>query len=304
MKAKLFAKLKQAYSPLGLAEEILLGRADSLAKTGFVTDDNLDLVVAAQKDDLEGLQKANDKRVTDALEKQRQKIAEETQKKEAEQKKLAEEKKAKEAEEQKARQKEEESKNAEEETSKKEAERAAALEKEIEELKAKGIPDSVVEYFRAQQSRNESERMASLKATLEKEAAFEKRLEEIVKGFEEKSRKSSESYTALQKDYETLRQNFDTLTQENEANKAAKAKADREAFILDTAKSLGIPQWRTDEGFVIPEDANNDTISEILNKTAENIRTANLPSNSHAFPKADNKPSAEEIAAYAKALVH
>ena len=304
MKAKLFAKLKQAYSPLGLAEEILLGRADSLAKTGLVTDENLDLVVAAQKDDLEGLQKANDKRVTEALEKQRQKLAEETQKKEAEEKKKAEEKQAKEAEEQKAKQKELESKNKEDEESQKEAERAAALEKEIEELKAKGIPDSVVEYLRAHQARNESERAAYLKTSLEKEKAFDARLAEIIKGFEEQSRKSLESYSALQKNYDALQQNFDSLHKENEENKAAKAKAARESYILETAKALGIPQWRTDEGFVIPSDANEEKISEILGKTAENLRTANLPSNNHAFPKADNKPSAEEIAAYAKALVH
>ena len=84
MKAKIFAKLKQEYSSLGLGDEYLMSKADSLAATGLVTDDNIDAVVACQRKELEGLQKANDKRVTDALEKERKKHEEETRKKEQE----------------------------------------------------------------------------------------------------------------------------------------------------------------------------------------------------------------------------
>ncbi len=84
MKAKIFAKLKQEYSSLGLGDEYLMSKAESLAATGLVTDDNIDAVVACQRKELEGLQKANDKRVTDALEKERKKHEEETRKKEKE----------------------------------------------------------------------------------------------------------------------------------------------------------------------------------------------------------------------------
>lgn len=84
MKAKIFAKLKQEYSSLGLGDEYLMSKAESLAATGLVTDDNTDAVVACQRKELEGLQKANDKRVTDALEKERKKHEEETRKKEKE----------------------------------------------------------------------------------------------------------------------------------------------------------------------------------------------------------------------------
>lgn len=84
MKAKIFAKLKQEYSSLGLGDEYLMSKADSLAATGLVTDDNIDAVVACQRKELEGLQKANNKRVTDALEKERKKHEEETRKKEQE----------------------------------------------------------------------------------------------------------------------------------------------------------------------------------------------------------------------------
>lgn len=84
MKAKIFAKLKQEYSSLGLGDEYLMSKAESLAATGLVTDDNIDAVVACQRKELEGLQNANDKRVTDALEKERKKHEEETRKKEQE----------------------------------------------------------------------------------------------------------------------------------------------------------------------------------------------------------------------------
>ena len=69
MKEKILGKLKQAYSQLGLGDAILTAQAESLANSGFVTDENIDAIVAAQKPFLEGLQKANDSRVTEAVKK-------------------------------------------------------------------------------------------------------------------------------------------------------------------------------------------------------------------------------------------
>lgn len=66
MKAKIFQKLKQDYSHLGLGEAILQAHAESLNAMGFVTDENLDVIVSSQKTFLENLQKENDKRVSDA----------------------------------------------------------------------------------------------------------------------------------------------------------------------------------------------------------------------------------------------
>lgn len=65
----ILARLKTAYSPLGLGEPILKALAASLASTGLVTDDNVDAVVAAQKEGLVAIQKSNDKRVGEALDK-------------------------------------------------------------------------------------------------------------------------------------------------------------------------------------------------------------------------------------------
>lgn len=67
MKQKIFEKLKQAYSSLGLGDVILSAHSEALAGTNFVTDENIDAVVASQKAFLESLQKSNDKRVAEAI---------------------------------------------------------------------------------------------------------------------------------------------------------------------------------------------------------------------------------------------
>lgn len=67
MKEKIFSKLKQAYSSLGLGDALLQSHADALSALGLVTDENIDSVISAQKPFLESVQKSNDKRVNDAL---------------------------------------------------------------------------------------------------------------------------------------------------------------------------------------------------------------------------------------------
>ena len=113
MKDTIFQKLKQAYSPLGLGDAILMARAEMLDALGFVTEDNVDDVVAKQKSSLEALQKANDTRVTEALAKQAKELS----------RKHDEERKAKEEADRIA--KEEAERKAAEEAAKKAAEEAA-----------------------------------------------------------------------------------------------------------------------------------------------------------------------------------
>lgn len=69
MKEKLFNGLKQAYAQLGLGDNILSGLADTIVATTQVTDENLQGIITGQKAFLEGVQKSNDKRVQDAVEK-------------------------------------------------------------------------------------------------------------------------------------------------------------------------------------------------------------------------------------------
>lgn len=66
MRDKIFQKLKQEYSHLGLGREVLQAQADALAATGIVTDENIDIIVSSQKSFLESIQKANDQRATEA----------------------------------------------------------------------------------------------------------------------------------------------------------------------------------------------------------------------------------------------
>lgn len=73
MKDKIFQSLKQAYSSLGLSDEILQGQADALVASGLVTDENLATVVQGQSSFLSSLQSGIDKRVTDAVNKAKEK---------------------------------------------------------------------------------------------------------------------------------------------------------------------------------------------------------------------------------------
>jgi chromosome segregation ATPase len=78
MNEKLFKALKQEYARLGLGDEFLQAHSEMLTATGLVTDENIESVVANQKAYLEGLQKSNDKRVTEALQKARKETDEVT----------------------------------------------------------------------------------------------------------------------------------------------------------------------------------------------------------------------------------
>ncbi len=300
MKAKLFSKLKQAYSPLGLGDEILQGRADALARTGLVTDDNLDLVVAVQKDDLEALQKLNDRRVSDALEKQRAKAEEESRKKEEEAAKSAAEKKAAE-EAAKAAEEEERKKAKEAAAAAKAAAEAEARRKEEEAAEAARIakinekatiPDEFLDFFKTEKE----------KAAVERKA-YEQRIQELLEAQKEAQRQYLDTFQKLSESNKELKTGYETLRRESEEAQKAKAKADREAFILSKAKELGVPQWRIDEGFVIPSDMEESAIAETLAKTANNIRIMQLPEQRPSHSISDNTPTAEDIAGFAKSLV-
>lgn len=133
MNEKLFLRLKQAYSHLGLAESILQAHADLLAGMGVVTDENVDEIVANQKTYLEGFQKYNDARVSDALRKSGEKALKEA-----------------------------------EEKARKEAEEAARKAKEEAE---KAVPESVKTYLESIKAEREAERKQAEEAAKAAEEA-------------------------------------------------------------------------------------------------------------------------------------
>lgn len=236
MKQKIFEALKQSYSHLGLGDAILTAQADSLASLGFVTEENINAVVEAQKGFLEGLQKSNDKRVTDAV-----KVAKDTLKKEHE-----------------------------EETRRLEA-----------ELKKKnGVVDTKPSKPEPPQKGAEEE-PSWMKSLMEK--------------FERKQADSQKAYEELSKKFDGLKADYD----------GAKAEAQRKAraeFITSTAKKLGIPQYRIDEGFVIADDASEEAVSSTLTTIANNIKTNTLP-NDRRFQMSDGAPDKDMVDKVAEALV-
>lgn len=311
MKAKIFAKLKQEYSALGLGDEYLMLHAQSLADMGIVTDENVDAVVAVQRSALEAIQARTDKRVNDALAKERQKHEDERKKQEAEAKEREEsEKKAKEeadrkaAEEAKRKADEKAETKRQQEEAERKAKEDAEQKSELEKLKEQGVSDAVIAYIQTLKDKADSDRKAAADASKKREKEYGDQL----KGLMDTSTAQFEQYKKLMEEmtanHNALKTDYDALKAESENAKKQQAQEARRKFITDKARELGIPQYRIDEGFVIAEDATEQAIAETLGKVASNVRTAMLPgSNSFNLPGNDGKPSATELADFAKAIV-
>lgn len=69
MKEKIFSALKTKFSNLGFSTKAIEGMAESLAATGLITDENLDVIIEGQKSALSAMQAEIDSRVTSAVEK-------------------------------------------------------------------------------------------------------------------------------------------------------------------------------------------------------------------------------------------
>ena len=154
---------------------------------------------------------------------------------------------------------------------KKEAEDA---EKKAEEEKKK-----------AEQEKEEPEFMKAFRAELEKKEAERKTAsDELQKKLDELLKKNEEQGKTI-----------DSLKTENDTMKAEKAKADRANLIKSIANELGIPAWRTEEGFVISDEADEAGIREVLGKVANNI-TVNTMQGGGSHILDDNKQVTKEEA--------
>lgn len=305
MKDKIFQKLKTKYSSLGLGDEILLAHAEMLASTGFVTDDNMDSIVDGQKGYLEGLQKANDKRATEAAEtakkNARKEFDEEQAKKEAEAKAAAE-KAAKEAEEKAAAEKA--AKEAKEKADKEAAEKAKKEEEErkrLEEMKKNSeIPQAVKDMQADLLKKIQEERQ---KADDDRKA-FTELLEQMRKSSEESNKALIEKLNAQTEANKTLNETITAMKTENDRIKAEAQKKARQEGIIQKAKELGIPKSRIEEGFAITDDMDEDAITNHLNVVAANYKALHL-SERRPFGQQleDKEATQEELKAVAGALV-
>lgn len=291
MKQKIFQALKTRYSSLGLGDEILTLHADALAKLGFVTDDNLGFVVDQQADYLANLQKQNDRRVTDAVAKTKKEAEDEAAKKKA-----AEEAAKKAAAEEAAKKK-----AAEEEAARKKAEEDAKAQAKAEEeaRKAEELRKNteIPEWFKKQQEAAENERK-------QREAEFLKVIEELKKTNEEQRKAQEETISKMQAENKSLSDGYKAMKKEADDAKAASAARARQDFITKTAKDLKIPDYRIEEGFVLPADATDEVIVERLTSIANNITKHELPGSPTPYPKGDGKPTKEEVAKIAESLIH
>lgn len=273
MKEKIFQLLKQEYKSLGLGDEVLQAHAEMLDKMGLVTDDNIETVVASQKDFLESLQKDNDRRVTDAKKK-----FEEAQKAEEEAKKKAEEEAKKAAE---------------------EAER-----KRLEELAKKNeMPDYLKKYFEEQAA----EKKASEEARTKEREEFKKLVETLTQKNTDQAKTYNEQMEAQSKTIKELQETIQKQAEEakakEEAAAKAKAKADHDAKILSKAKELGIPESRINEGFTLSDDATDETIETYLSKVANNYKALQQPQFGGSYRASEGEPTKEDVDNVAASLV-
>ena len=274
MKEKIFQLLKQEYKSLGLGDEVLQAHAEMLDKMGLVTDDNIETVVASQKDFLESLQRDNDRRVTDAK------------------KKFEEAQKAKEDAERKAA----------EEEAKKKAEEAER--KRLEELAKKNeMPDYLKKYFEEQAA----EKKASEEARTKEREEFKKLVETLTqkntdqaKTYNEQMETQSKTIKELQ---ETIQKQAEEAKAKEEAAAKAKAKADHDAKILSKAKELGIPESRINEGFTLSDDATDEAIETYLSKVANNYKALQQPQFGGSYRASEGEPTKEDVDNVAASLV-
>lgn len=305
MKTKIFNALKTKYSHLGLGDEILGDHAEALAALNMITDDNLEAVISVQGNYLANLQKHNDRRVNEAVAKTKKEAEDEAAKKKA-----ADEAAAKAAAEEAAKKKAEEEeaakKAAEEEAARKAAEEArkAAEAEEARKMEEMRKNTEIPDWFKQQQA--------------EAAAANKKREEEYLKQIEalrianEEARKTSadtfrqqqDEFAKFMEQHKALQDNYAAMKKEADDAKAAMAAQHRKDFILGKAKELGIPQYRIDEGFVIPADADETAITNTLSTIANNIKVNAIPARQPSYQHSDGTATPEELKSIAAALVH
>lgn len=287
MKAKIFEALKREYSSLGLGDEILQSQAGMLANLGFVTDENLQQVVSAQKENLAILQRQNDSRVNSAIEKALKKAEEAREAKEKAAREAAEKAAAEEAERKRAEQEKEaaeKAREAKEKADKEAAEKAAAEEAaRLAELAKNG---EIPEWYRQKESEALQRAAETRKRHEEEVAGYKAVIEEIRKSQAEAQKQFSEAVAALTGKNSDLQNAYDAIRKEADDAKAAKARADRMAFISAKATELGIPEWRQAEGFGIADDADDATVEGMLSTIAANVKAHQIPASASPFPLA------------------
>jgi colicin import membrane protein len=113
--------------------------------------------------------------------------------------------------------------------------------------------------------------------------------------FTAEQKKVAEQNKQMADSMKTLLDSINALKDENEKFKAAKAAEERTNFITQTARELGVPEWREKEGFNITDKMSEDDIKTYLAGVANNIRTNVTAGNHFGVPNfTDDKKAVEE----------
>ena len=237
MKEKILNGLKAAYPSLSV--DMLNAQTQILLAAGYVTEDNLSAVIAAQKPFVEAIDK-REKQHSDVIEK-----------------------------------------------NKKDNERLLSLEQELNDIKSKAVSGVAGEKGEKSKSNGTEPDFKAMIESMKTElqAEYQNNIAELLK--------SQKGNTEM----------LNSLKQENEAYKREKTIAERNGFIQSKAKELGIPKWRIEEGFVLPENAENEVIIKSLSAIANNVKTQLLPT-SEKYPLGnDSKEIGVMIDSISKSLV-
>lgn len=161
-------------------------------------------------------------------------------------------------------------------------EKAEAKRKAAEEAEAK----------KAEEAAKKAEEEKAKKAAEEKAVENKEDTPEWFKAYqtaqEEKFKEALEKNKALE-------DSLKSLQDENAKFKTEQDAAKRNSFIASEAKRLGVPEWRSKEGFSISTDMDEKAITEYLSQVANNVKANMLPEENMGFPKFDGKATKEEI---------
>lgn len=161
-------------------------------------------------------------------------------------------------------------------------EKAEAKRKAAEEAEAK----------KAEEAAKKAEEEKAKKAAEEKAVENKEETPEWFKAYqtaqEEKFKEALEKNKALE-------DSLKSLQDENAKFKTEQDAAKRNSFIASEAKRLGVPEWRSKEGFSISTDMDEKAITEYLSQVANNVKANMLPEEKMGFPKFDGKATKEEI---------
>lgn len=146
---------------------------------------------------------------------------------------------------------------------------------------------------KAEESQKEEE--AAKKAAEGTSSQKEKSEDETPEWFKAYQSAQEKKYSEAIAQSKKLEESLEKLKSENGKYQAEKKAAERNSFIASEAKRLGVPEWRSKEGFNITDTMDEKAITEYLSVVANNAKANMLPADGAGFPKFDGKATKEEV---------